>query len=119
MPLFTSVVSLSLFEMISSNLHVSDNEMTPTRHLSCYKLHEIGDNDKVLNNSFKVLHTPDQNLSTEKQLIGKARISLLQYMSKKPKKFCIKVCANVNPSLATALNFKFTLGKLKMKLRMD
>ena len=93
MPLFTSVVSLSLFEMISSNLHVSDNEMTPTRHLSCYKLHEIGDNDKVLNNSFKVLHTPDQNLSTEKQLIGKARISLLQYMSKKPKKFCIKVWA--------------------------
>lgn len=93
MPLFTSVASLSLFEMISSNLHVSDNEMTPTRHLSCYKLHEIGDNDKVLNNSFKVLHTPDQNLSTEKQLIGKARISLLQYMSKKPKKFCIKVWA--------------------------
>lgn len=91
MPLFTSVASLSLFEMISSNLHVSDNEMTPTRHLSCYKLHEIGDNDKVLNNSFKVLHTPDQNLSTEKQLIGKARISLLQYMPKKPKKFCIKV----------------------------
>lgn len=93
MPLFTSVASLSLFEMISSNLHVSDNEMTPTRHLSCYKLHEIGDNDKVLNSSFKVLHTPDQNLSTEKQIIGKARISLLQYMSKKPKKFCIKVWA--------------------------
>ena len=93
MPLFTSVVSLSLFEMISSNLHVSDNEMTPTRHLSCYKLHEIGDNDKVLNSSFKVLHTPDQNLSTEKQIIGKERISLLQYMPKKPQKFCIQKCA--------------------------
>ena len=93
MPLFTSVASLSLFEMISSNLHVSDNEMTPTRHLSCYKLHEIGDNDKALNNSFKVLHTPDQNLSTEKQIIGKERISLLQYMPKKPQKFCIQKCA--------------------------
>lgn len=93
MPLFTSVASLSLFEMILSNLHVSDNEMTPTRHLSCYKLHEIGDNDKVLNNSFKVLHTPDQNLSTEKQIIGKERISLLQYMPKKPQKFCIQKCA--------------------------
>ena len=118
MPLFTSVASLSLFEMISSNLHVSDNEMTPTRHLSCYKLHEIGDNDKVLNNSFKVLHTPDQNLGTEKQIIGKERISLLQYMQKSHRNFAYKNVHNVNPSQATALNFKFTLEKLKMKLRM-
>ena len=80
MPLFPSSKSVNRFEMTSRYPYLSDNEVTPTRYSSGYKLHEIGDTDKVLNNSFKELHNPDQNLGIDEQIIGKARISFLQHM---------------------------------------
>lgn len=92
MPLFPSSKSVNRFEMTSRYPYLSDNEVTPTRYSSGYKLHEIGDTDKVLNNSFKELHNPDQNLGIDEQIIGKARISFLQHMLRNSKKFGIKVC---------------------------
>ena len=57
-------------------------------------------------------YIPDQNLSIDEQIIDtKCRISFIQYMPKKPKKFGIKIWAICEVGSGYVLGFQIYTGK--------
>ena len=93
-PWYASIFSRARFLQISRYLHLVDNTTQPAREDSGYKLFELGGISDVLCQTFKSLYQPTRNLSIDEQMIGtKSRVSFIQYMPKKPKKFGIKLWA--------------------------
>ena len=61
---------------------------------------------------FCILHyQPGKEISMDKQMIGmKSRVSFIQYMPKKPKKFCIKIWASCDANTSECLKFQTYTG---------
>lgn len=114
---FPSIMSRDRFLAISKYFHCANNEETPERDNPKYKLHKVQAIIEELNKTFKKYYIPKQNLSIDEQMIGtKCRVSFIQYMPKKPKKFGIKVWA-LCESTTGYRNSKCTLEKLATQLK--
>ena len=73
--------------------------------LNCVKQFE-------LSQEFKTMYTPSRNLSIDEQMIGtKSRVSFIQYMPKKPKKFGIKLWVLCECLTGYCLDFQIYTGK--------
>ena len=60
------------------------------------------------------MYLPEQNLSIDKQMIGtKSRISIIQYMPKKPNKFGSKIWVLCEVETGYCLQFQIYNGKSK------
>ena len=83
------------FTAIMRFLHLTNNSMQVSREDPNYdKLLKLGNLHKILNNRYSSLYSPQRSLSIDEQMIGtKCRVSFLQSMPKKPKKFGVKVWA--------------------------
>ena len=94
MPWFASIITRDRFKEIYRYLHLlADNDkQAPKDSPNFNKLYKLGISPCELSLRFSAMYLPEQNLSIDEQMTGtKSRISFIQYMSKKPKKFGIKV----------------------------
>jgi len=109
-PWFASVMSRTRFKQILRYLHCADN----TANVSGDKLRKLRSVVDTLNVSFRQLYTPSQCLSVDESMVGtKCRISFLQYMPKKPKKFGIKLWALCESVTGYCLQFQVYTGKVE------
>ena len=109
---FRSIMSRTQFFEIQKYLHINDNTKCPPRDQPGYKLHKIQPVIDVLLATFRKYYSPGQCLSVDEQMIGtKCRVSFLQYIPKKPKKFGIKVWAICEASTGYWCNFAIYTGK--------
>ena len=109
---FRSIVSRTRFFQIQKYLHVSDNTKCPPRGQPGYKLYKIQPVINVLVGTFQKYYTPGQSLSVDEQMIGtKCRVSFLQYMPKKPKRFGIKLWAICEAATGYCCNCEIYTGK--------
>ena len=94
MPWFGSIMSRNHFKVILRFLHLADNsKQLPRNDKGHDRPFKLGNMPKILSQRFSEQYSPKCSLSIDEQMIGtKARISFLQYMPKKPKKFGIKLC---------------------------
>lgn len=91
-PWFPSIFSRDRFKQILRYLHCADNSKTPARDHPDYKLHKVKPLVDHLNHIFPLLYIPSQSVSIDESMVGtKCRVSFIQYMPKKPKKFGIKL----------------------------
>lgn len=89
-------------------LHLVDNEKRTNND----KLYKLGNLHQKLNINFYKAYTPERNLAVDEQMIGtKCRVSFLQYMPAKPKKFGIKLWALCESSSGYCLQFQIYKGK--------
>src|SRR6218665_986120 len=109
-PWFRSVMSRDRFKQILRYLHCTDNSTARTTDDKLYKIRPLIDS---LNNSFRKVYVPTQCLSVDELMVGtKCRISFLQYMPKKPKKFGIKLWALCESVSGYCLQFQVYTGKV-------
>ena len=102
--------------MISRYIHLCDNTKVPPSDSPDYKLYKLGNNDTFLSNVFQAIYIPTRDLSVDEQMIGtKSRISFIQYMTKKPKKFGIKIWALSESVSGYCLQFQIYTGKIDNK----
>ena len=112
MPWYSSIFSRTRFLLISRYLHLADNKMKPDRGQPGYKLFKLGGIPELLCRTFKSLYVPTRNLSIDEQMIGtKSRVSFIQYMPKKPKKFGVKIWALCESLTGYCLQFQTYTGK--------
>ena len=111
-PWFQSVISGSRFKEISRYLHLADNTKTPERNAKEYKLYKLGNIQNKVNERCKKNYIPQQEVSIDQQMIGtEARISFLQYMPKKPKRFGVKLWVLCESLPGYCLQFEICTGK--------
>ena len=92
-PWFGSVMARNRFFAIQRYLHFSDNTLITSKdgpaHDKLAKVRNIMDR---ASKTFPEHYSTTANISTDEQMIGtKARLSFLQYLPKKPKKWGIKL----------------------------
>ena len=109
---FQSLFTRERFYDILKYLHLTDNKKTPEKTDLNYKLHKLGGIIEMLNASFKSGYTPCQQITIDEQMIGtEARISFLQYMTKKSKTFIVKLWAMYEATSGYCLCFQLYKGK--------
>ena len=109
-PWFASIMSRTRFKQIVRYLHCADNISS----VSTDKLRKLRSVVDMLNVSFRQMYTPSQCLSIDESMVGtKCRISFLQYMPKKPKKFGIKLWALCESLTGYCLQFQVYTGKVE------
>ena len=109
---FSSIFSRDRFKQILRYLHCADNSKRPDRNAPGYKLFKVQALIDTLNLSFRNLYTPKQNLSIDESMVGtKCRVSFIQYMPKKPKKFGIKLWTLCEAETGYCLQFQVYTGK--------
>ena len=112
-PWFTSIMSRTRFKQILRYLHCADNSHSNGSN-STDKLRKLRDIVDMLNVSFRQMYTPSQCLSVDESMVDtKCRISFLQYMPKKPKKFGIKLWALCESVTGYCLQFQVYTGKVE------
>ena len=80
------------FYEIQRYLHFNDNTLAVNKDHSCYKLFKIRPILDIVDETFRLHYSPATNVSIDEQMIGtKARLSFIQYLPKKPKKWGVKV----------------------------
>jgi len=115
-PWFRSIMPGYRFEQICSFLHLSDNSKTPEKTSSTYKLYKLGNVHVKVNENAKKAYVPSQQLSIDEQMIGtKCRISFIQYMPEKPKKFGVKLWVLAEALSGYCLHFQVYTGKVDDK----
>ena len=78
---FSSIMSSWRFELVLKFLHLSDSQKQPGYDM-LYKIHPLLD---IVLGNFRNCCIPTQNLSIDENMIGfKGRLSVIQYMPKKP-----------------------------------
>lgn len=112
MPWYSTIFSRNRFSQINRYLHLVDNTTRPQQGTTGNKLFKLGKLPENLIAKFKRLYIPSQNLSVDEQMIGtKSRISFIQYMPKKPKKFGIKLWVLCESLSGYCLQFQIYTGK--------
>ena len=112
MPWFRSVFSKNRFLAISKYLHINDNTKRPEQGQLGHKLFHVQPVIDWLVRAFQSQYTPSQQLSVDEQMVGtRCRISFLQYMPKKPKKFGIKIWTLCEAKTGYCCNFQIYTGK--------
>ena len=105
---FSTVFTRGRFEAILNVLHLVDNKQCTNND----KLYKLGNLHNKLNINFYKAYTPERNLAVDEQMIGtKCRVSCIQYMPAKPKKFGIKLWALCESSSGYCLQFKYIKAK--------
>ena len=86
-------MSRDRFCKIQQYLHFNDNTLAAKRDHPLYdKLFKIRPVLDIVDETFRLHYSPSANVSIDEQMIGtKARLSYIQYLPKKPKKWGIKV----------------------------
>ena len=113
MPWFAMVMTQDRFEEIYRYLHLANNDKQAPRDSPNFnRLHKLGILPCELSLRFLAMYLPEQNLSIDEQIIGtKSRISFIQYMPKKSKKFGIKVWVLFEAKTGYCLQFQIYTGK--------
>ena len=93
-------------------LHLNDSTKMPERDSENYdKLYKIHPLLSLVVQSYKSAYIPRQNLSVDESMIGfKGRLSWIQYMSKKPTKWGIKVWVAAESKTGYVYNFHLYTG---------
>ena len=100
-------MSTDRFLCIQRYLHISNNTQCPARGR-----HKIQAVIGVLTETFLKYYTPGHCLSVDEQMIGiKCRVSVIQYMPKKPKKFGITFWALCEAATGYCCNFQVYTSK--------
>lgn len=114
MPWFSLIFTRFRFKQILRYLHLSNNENDlPHGNPDRDKLFKLGMLPSILSNKFYDMYAPRREISIDEQMIGtKSRVSFIQYMPKKPKKFGIKVWALCDSLTGYCLQFQIYTGKV-------
>ena len=108
-PWFSTIFTRKRFFMILANLHLVDSNVAIDE---ANKLRKLGNLMETCNQSFNQHYMPTQNLSIDEQMIGtRCRISFIQYMPKKPKKFGIKLWVLCEAMTGYVLKLEVYTGK--------
>jgi len=112
MPWFTSIMNRDRFRELCKYFHLVDNRATLDKDDPNFsKLFKLGGLEKSITQSFSEHYHPGKNLSIDEQMIGmKGRVSFIQYMPKKPKKFGIKLWACCDSESSYCLAFQIYTG---------
>ena len=110
---FQSIFTRTRFKQILRYLHLSNNAKEVPRTDANYdKLFKLGGLPIMFSNIFGSMYAPQRELSIDEQMIGtKSRISFIQYMPKKPKKFGIKIWVLCEAATGYCLQFQIYTGK--------
>ena len=109
---FRSIFTRKRFYDILKYLHLADNIKTPQKTNPNYKLQKLGGIIEFRIASFKSDYRPCQQIAIDEQMIGTvARISFLQYMPKKSKKFRLKLMALCEATSGYCLRFQLCKEK--------
>jgi len=92
-PWFRTVMPRDRFYLIQKYLHFNDNSLAVNKdhphHDKLFKIRPVLD---IVNETFRLHYSPGMNVSVDEQMIGtKAKLSFIQYLPKKPKKWEVKV----------------------------
>ena len=109
---FSSIMPRNRFRDILRYFHLVDNRKSVEKgHPDYSKLFKLGGLENKLSNSFSEMYLPGKNLSIDEQMIGmKGRVSFIQYMPKKPKKFGVKMWACCDAESSYCLKFQIYTG---------
>ena len=111
-PWFPSIMSRPRFEQICHYLHLADNSKQPDKDSKEYKLYKLGKIDEKVNEAAARCCKPKQQLSIDEQMVRtNVRISFLQYLPKKPKKFGVKLWVLAEALTGYCLRFQIYTGK--------
>ena len=112
-PHFSKLLSRDRFLLLLKFLHLADNNKQVARGQPGYdKLFKLRPFMDPLIHSFKEMFVPQQQLSIDEAMISyKGRLSFLQYLPKKPKKWGMKVWALADSTLGYICNWKLYCGK--------
>ena len=109
---YASIFSRDHFCQIYRYFHLVDNSTKPQDITPGTRLFKLGNLQQELSQKFKTMYTPSRNLSIDEQMIGtKSRVSFIQYMPKKPKKFGIKLWVLCESLTGYCLDFQIYTGK--------
>ena len=108
-PWFGQVMSRDRFYNINRYLHFNDNN--DQVHFNHDKLFKIRPVIELVQKTFVEHYVPSRDLSIDEQMIGtKGRISFLQYLPKKPKKWGIKIWVLADSSIGYVSGFDVYTG---------
>ena len=111
-PWFSSIFPRQRFCDILKYLHLANNETTPPKDSSDYKLYKLGNVLDVLSKTFKANYHPGRELAGDEQMVGtRCRVSFVQYMPKKTVKFGIKIWELYDSGTEYCLKFQIYKGK--------
>ena len=112
MPWFASIMFRKRFREFQRYFHLVDNRNSVAKEHPCYsKLFKLGNIEDKLSKSFSEAYRLRRDLSIDEQMIGmKSRLSFIQYMPKKPKKFGVKVWACCDAKSSYCLKFQIYTG---------
>ena len=112
-PHFSKLLSRDRFLLLLKFLHLADNTKQVARGQPGYdKLFKLRPFMDPLIHSFKEMFIPQQQLSIDEAMISyKGRLSFLQYLPKKPKKWGMKAWALADSKLGYIYNWKLYCGK--------
>jgi len=116
-PHFSKLLSRDHFLLLLKFLHLADNTKQVARGQPGYdKLFKLRLFMDPLICSFKEMFIPQQQLSIDEVIISyKGRLSFLQYLPKKPKKWGKKAWALADSKLGTSITGSYTVEKKKSK----
>ena len=113
-PWYGEIFAVNEYMQIHRYLHCcNNNDYNPLAddHDKLFKVPYIIDK---LSSYFKEAHVPGMNISVDKQMIGtKCRVSFIQYMPKKPKKFGIKLWALADSEKGYCSHFQVYTGRVE------
>ena len=112
-PHFSKLLSRDRFLLLLKFLHLADNTKQVARGQPGYdKLFKLRPFMDPVIRSFKEMFIPQQQLSIDEAMISyKGRLSFLQYLPKKPKKWGMKAWALADSKLGYIYNWKLYCGK--------
>ena len=113
LPAFSSLMPRNRFELILKFLHFNNNDNQIPRHEPGHdRLFKIRPFLSSIIDRFQRAYVPDKNLSLDECMIGfKGRLSFLQYMPKKPKKWGMKAWVLGESRTGYTWNWKLYTGK--------
>lgn len=112
-PYISRIMTLHRFGWLLSNIHLNDNTVMPARGTINYdKLYKVKPFLETLKANFQNCLQPHENVAVDESMIKfKGRMSIKQYMPKKPVKRGYKVWMLADSS-GYCLNFEIYVGKV-------
>ncbi|XP_066928278.1 piggyBac transposable element-derived protein 4-like [Clytia hemisphaerica] len=111
-PWFSTVMTYTRYKAILKFIHLVDKENLPHKDSPDYKLYKLGGIHLKLNDLFAKLYFRSQELSIDEQMVGtRCCIGFIQYMTKKPTKFGIKIWVLAEAHTGYCQQFQIYTGK--------
>ena len=114
-PHFSGLLSRDRFFLFLKFLHLADNTKQAARDQPSFKLRPFMD---PFIKSFQQMFVPQKQLSVDEAMISfKGRLSFLQFLPKKPKKWGMKAWALADSKMGYVYNWKLYSGKEEQRGR--